>query len=176
MRTRIVLLTAAVTLALAAGAGAGNDLKGVTRVRPVNDKAASLLADAQQKSETVRNLIKQLDKGDVVAFVQVASPTEEGPQSTTRFVGVSKLARFVLIQVAECEAPCRWAELLGHELQHVNEVAALPGIADDVDLQRFLVQTGYRDTSSARGYETMAARQAERNVRRDIRAISSPTQ
>jgi hypothetical protein len=146
MRTSTVLLTAAVTLALAAGAEASGTLSGVTRVRPVNAKAAALLTDAQQQSETVRNLIKQLDQGNVVAFVQVVSPTEEGPQSTMRFLGASKLARFVLIQVAECKAPCRRAELLGHELQHVNEVAALTWVADD------------------------------REVRRDIRAVSRPAQ
>jgi hypothetical protein len=176
MRSRTLLLTTAVTLALAAGAEAGSNLKGVTRVRPVNDKAASLLADAQQKSETVRNLIKQLDKGDVVAFVQVVSPAERGPQSTMRFVGASKLARFVLIQVAECEAPCRRAELLGHELQHVNEVAASSWITDDHELQRLLMLRGYLDSGSARGYETAAAMQAERNVRREVRGISSPAQ
>jgi hypothetical protein len=176
MRSRTVLLTAAVTLALAAGADAGGILSGVTRVRPVNDKAALLLADAQQKSETVRNLIKQLDKGNVVALVHVVPPAEDGPQSTMRFVGASKLARFVLIQVAECEAPGRRAELLGHELQHANEVAASSWIADDTDLQRLLKVTGYMDTASARRYETGAAKQVERNVRREVRAASGPAQ
>lgn len=176
MRSRTVLLTAAVTLALAAGAEAGGNLSGVTRIRPVNDKAALLLTDAQQKSETVRTLIKQLDKGNVVAFVHVVPPTEGGPQSTMRFVGVSKLARFVLIQVAECVEPSRRAELLGHELQHVNEVAASSWVTDDTELQRALKLRGYLDKGSARGYETMAAKQAERNVRRELSAISSPTQ
>ncbi len=176
MRTRTVLLAAAVTLALAAGTEASGNLSGVTRVRPVNDKAAALLTDARQQSETIRNLIKQLDRGDVVAFVQVVSPTEEGPQSTMRFLGASKLARFVLIQVAECKAPCRRAELLGHELQHAGEVAGSPWVVDNLELQRLLMLRGYVDSGSARGYETAAASLAERSVRRDIRTISRPAQ
>ncbi len=176
MHTRTVLITAAVTLALAAGAEASGNLTGVTRVHAVNDKAAALLADAQQKSETVRSLIEQLDKGNVVAFVQVVSPTKEGPQSTMQFLGASSLTRFVLIQVAECEAPCRRAELLGHELQHANEVTQSAWVADDLDLRRLLMLRGYLDSSSARGYETPAATLTQRKVRRDIRAISSPAQ
>ena len=52
MRIRSVLISAAVTMALAAGAEAGPRLRGVTRIHPVNDQAAALLTDARQQSET----------------------------------------------------------------------------------------------------------------------------
>jgi hypothetical protein len=176
MRIRSVLISAAVTMALAAGAEAGPKLRGVTRIHPVNDQAAALLTDARQQSETVRNLIKQLDEGNVVVFVQVVPPVADGPLSTMRFLGATSVTRLVLIQVAECDAPCRRAELLGHELQHANEVAEATWVADDSDLQRMLKLRGYLDSGSARRYETPAARLAERSVRRDIRAVSRPAQ
>jgi hypothetical protein len=180
MRTRAALLSAAVTLALAAGASAGDKpgdkLSDVTRIRPLNEQAAALLADAQQKSATVRNLVKGLEGGDVVAYVQVVPASEGGPQSTLQFVGASRTVRFVLIQVAECKKPCRRAELLGHELQHVNEVIAASWVVNDNSLQRLLTMTGYPDSTSARGYETAAAGQVERKVRRDIGAIAGSAQ
>ena len=176
MRTRTVLLTTAVTLALAAGAQAADKLGDLTRVRPLNQEATALLADAQQKSDTVRNLVKGLDGGDVIAYIQVVPATESGPQSTLQFVGASHMARFVLIQVANCDKPCRKAELLGHELQHVNEVIAARWVTDDYQMQRLLTMTGYPDSSSARGYETTAAGQTERKVRRDISTIVGSAQ
>jgi hypothetical protein len=176
MRTRTVLLTAAVTLALAVGAQAADKLSDVTRVRPLNPEAAALLADAQQKSETVRNLIKDLDGGDVVAYVQVVPANEAGPQSTLQFVGASHAVRFVLIQVADCRKPCRKAELLGHELQHVHEVIAAAWVTDDAGMQRLLTMTGYPDSSSARRYETSAAGQTERKVRNDMRVTGGSAQ
>lgn len=176
MRTRAALLSAAVTLALAASANAGDKLSDVTRVRPLNEQAAVLLADAQQKSETVRTLIKGLQGGDVVAYVQVVPANEGGPQSALQFVGASKAVRFVLIQVADCKKPCRLAELLGHELQHVTEVNAASWVVSDHELQRLLTMTGYPDSNSARGYETTAAGQMERRVRRDIGAIAGSVQ
>jgi len=176
MRIRTVLISAAVTMALAAGAEAGSRLRGVTRIHPVNDQAAALLTDARQQSATVRNLIKQLEEGNVVAFVQVVSPEADGPQSTMRFMGASSLTRHVLIQVAECQAPCRRVELLAHELQHANEVAEATWVADNLDLRRLLMARGYRDSDSARGYETVTAQLTERAVRREIRALSRPAQ
>ena len=176
MRTRTVLLAAAVILALAAGAQAADKLSGVTRIRPLNPGAAALLADAQQKSETVRNLVKSLEDGDVVAYVQLVPANASGPQSTLQFVGASHTVRFVLIQVADCEKPCRKAELLGHELQHVNEVLVATWITDDSAMQRMLKMTGYPDSSSARGYETAAAGQTERKVRHDVGAIVGSAQ
>jgi hypothetical protein len=176
MRTRAALLSAAVTLALASGANAGDKLGDVTRVRPLNEQAAVLLADAQQQSETVRNLVEGLRGGDVVVYVQVVPAKEGGPQSTLQFVGASRAVRFVLIQVAECKKPCRRAELLGHELQHVNEVIAASWVVNDHELQRLLTMTGYPDSSSARGYETSAAGQMERKVRREISGIAGSAQ
>ena len=69
----------------------------------------------------MRELVKTLDRGDVVAYVQVVPAAEGAPQSGLLFVGASHTVRFVLIQIAECKAPCRRIELLGHELQHVTK-------------------------------------------------------
>ena len=41
------------------------------------------------------------------------------------------MMRFVIIQLAECKAPCRAIELLGHELQHVADVAKATWVTDD---------------------------------------------
>ena len=111
-----------------------------------------------------------------MVFVQVVPPVADGPLSTMRFLGATSVTRLVLIQVAECDAPCRRAELLGHELQHANEVAEATWVADDSDLQRMLKLRGYLDSGSARRYETPAARLAERSVRRDVRGVSRPAQ
>jgi len=175
MRTRTALLTAAVMLALAAGAEAGT-LSGLTRVRPLNAQATSLLADAQEKSVTIRDLIKKLESGDVVAYVHVVPAAEGTPQSGLRFVGASRTVRYVLIQVVDCRTPYRGIELLGHELQHVTEVMPAAWVTDDNNLQRLLSLTGYPDSSSARRYETMAAASVERKVHRDVRAAIGSVQ
>ncbi len=112
----------------------------------------------------------------MIAYIQVVPSTEGAPQSTLQFVGASHTVRFVLIQMADCKAPCRRTELLGHELQHVNEMMPAAWVTDDAQLQRLLTMTGYPDNTSARGYETMAAGQIEKRVRSDVRSATGSVQ
>jgi hypothetical protein len=176
MRTRAALLSAAIVLTFAAGADAGDRLAGLPRVRPLNEQAASLVADAQQKSPTVRDLLNKLETGDVVAYIQVVPARRDSPESTLLFVSATAAVRYVLIQVSDCQAPCRGLELLGHELQHATDVASRPWVTDDGQLQRMLAMTGWRDASTARGYETPDAMQAERRVHRDVRGVAGTIQ
>ena len=175
MRTRAALLSVAVTLMLAPGVVAG-PLSDVPRVRPHSDAAATLIAEAQKQSPTVRDLFKRMENGDVVAYVQVVPASPGAPESTLVFLGASKLARFVVIQVADCQAPCRGIELLGHELQHAVDMAAAAWVTDDAQLQRMLSLTGWRDGETARGYETLSAMRVERQVHRDVRGVTRPVQ
>jgi hypothetical protein len=176
MRTSAALLALALILTLAPGTAAG-PLGDVTRVRPLNEGATALVAEAQQKSPTVRGLLKQLEKGDVVAYVQVVPATEGGPLSTLKFIGASHAVRFVLIQVASsCAKPCRQLELLGHELQQAVDVSQVAWVTSDDHLQRWLAATGWADASTGRGYETGSAKDAELKVRRDVRGITGTVQ
>jgi hypothetical protein len=172
MRIHAALLSAAVTLALATAANAASPLADVVRIRPLDAQAAAVFAEAQQKSATVRELVSAIRGGDVVAYIQVVPSIEGNPDSGLRFVGGSKVMRFVLIQIAECKAPCREIERLGHELQHVTEVARSSWVTDDSQMQRMLMITGWKDSTAARGYETAAAGQVERMVRREVRGVT----
>jgi hypothetical protein len=171
MRIHAALLSAAVTLAVATAANAASPLPDVVRIRPLDAQATAIFAEAQQKSATVRQLASTIRDGDVVAYIQVPS-IEGNPDSGLQFVGGSKLMRFVLIQIAEGRARSREIELLGHELQHVTEVARSSWVTDDSQMQRMLMITGWKDYTSARGYETAAAGQVERMVRREVRGVT----
>ncbi len=176
MRFATALFSAAFTLALAAGAGAEGRLSDVTRVRALDEQAAALIAEAQQKSPTMRELFQKLDKADVVAYVQVVPAVPGGPKSALEFVGASHAVRFVLIQVAKCQAPCRRIELLGHELEHATEIAANAWVTNQTQFERLVSNLGWRDSATAVGYETAAASQVERQVRRDVRAANGSAQ
>jgi hypothetical protein len=51
-------------------------------------------------------------------YVSVLPLDKSAPESALRFVGTSKMQRFVLITISEDAAADRRVELLGHELQH----------------------------------------------------------
>ncbi len=173
MRIRTALLLAAVTLIGAPGADAAGPARD-PRVRPLDEGAASLVAEAQEKSPTVRSLFKQLEGADVVAYVQTVRSVEGLPLSGLQFLGASTVERYVLIQIANCDVPCRRIELLGHELRHVAEVAGAQWVRSDDSMQRMIQKVGWRDTEAARGYETRSATLAEKQVRSEVRATGTP--
>jgi len=174
MRLRSALTALGSIMLLAHSAGASTPLGDMPRVRALNAQAVTLVAEARTKSQTVRDLLKALEGGDTIAYVQIVPAAEGTPPSTLRFVGASHTARFVLIQLADCTEPCRRIERLGHELQLAVDVAGRAWITDDAQLQRMLVMTGWADGTSARGYETAAALEAERQVRRELRGSGGP--
>jgi hypothetical protein len=176
MRSHIVLVSAAMTLALAVGADARDRNLDAPHVRALNDVSRALVADAQQKSATVRDLLNSLETSNLVAYVYVTPLAKNTPESGLNFLGSSKAQRFVLIRIADDSNAGRRVELLGHELQHAVEVASRTWVRDDIDFQRLISSVGWRDDTRARGYETTAATVAESRVRRDVRSAGHPAQ
>jgi hypothetical protein len=117
MRCSTALFAGAITLALAAGAEARGPGFDGPHVRALDPAGAALMADAQQKSATVRNLFKRLDASDVVAYVRVAPASQGAPEAGFSFVGMSKAARFVMASISSELPADRRIELLAHELQ-----------------------------------------------------------
>lgn len=172
MRCATAVITGAVTLALAAGAEARGPGFYGPHVRALDPAGAALMADAQQKSATVRNLVKQLDASDIVAYVRVA-PAAKFEVSFT-YVGTSKAARFVMASISSELPADRRIELLAHELQHAVDVAGISWVTNSAQFQKYMNLHGWRDATTAVGYETASACRAERQVRREVRGISLP--
>jgi len=176
MKYHVVLLSAALTLTLAAGADARDSRIDAPHLRAVNEAGSTLMKDAQQKSETVRDLITTLEASNMVAYVRVVSAGKDAPESGLTFVGRSKVQRFVLISISNETSSDRRIELLGHELQHVAEAATTAWVNDDAQFQRLMTMLGWRDSSRSRGYETSAASHVERKVRKDVRTATGTPQ
>lgn len=174
MRCSTALITGAITLALAAGAEArGSGFDG-PHIRALDPAGAALIADAQQKSATVRNLFKKLEASDVVAYVRVVPAPEGTPEAGFSFVGMSKAARFVMASISTELPADRRIELLAHELQHAVDVAGIAWVTNNLQFQKYMNLNGWRDASTAVGYETASACRAERQARKEVRAISQP--
>ena len=174
MRCATALLTGAMTLVLAVGAEARGPAFSGPHVRALDPAAAALMAEGQQKSATVRDLFKKLDGTDIVAYVRIAAPSAGTPKAALTFVGKSKILRFVMASIASDLPADRRIEMLAHELQHAVDVARLPWVTDNIQFQSYLSLTGWRDATTAVGYETATACRAERQARKEVRAVSLP--
>jgi hypothetical protein len=155
------------TVAMADGAGA-TETNRDSHVRPANQQGAALMAEGQEKSQTVRDLVATLDQTDLVVYVVTAPRDPDAPESAIRFVGQSKVQRFVLVQIGNETSPDQRIGLLAHELQHAVEAARSSWVKDNDTLGMLFARIGWRDATKQRGYETTAASLIGRQARREL--------
>lgn len=172
MKISVAVVTLSVALALTSGAQARDRIAGSPHLRAATEAAAVFVANAGTRSQDVRDLIKTLEQSNVVAYVHLA-PTQPGQVgSTMRFAGRSAVQRFVVITIGSDLPADRQVALLGHELQHVAEIARVSWVSSQADMQSLMAVIGWRDASRAGGYETSAALFVERHVARALAAAT----
>ncbi len=96
-----------------------------------------------------------------------SSPIPAAIAGRTAILGATAQARLLHVALSGHEPEDRLVELLGHELQHVVEIASTPEIRDPFSLARAYTRLGWQFECGH--FETAAARQAEAQVRTDIR-------
>lgn len=141
-----------------------------SHVRPVSDRARDTLADAVARSATIARLVDALNTTDVIAFIDTrldpAIPTAE-TMLMTKVVG----ARYVHVLLNPRLTIDDRIEYLGHELQHVLEIAQDPFAVDSASVRRRFAAIGRELTASGareKAFETEGAKLVSLAVRREL--------
>jgi hypothetical protein len=132
-------------------------------VRPATPMAQTIIDDASDRSPTIRALLDDLSKSDVIVHVGLRydRPSRQG---STSLVTATPVARYVRIDILARLAPPRRAEVLAHELYHALEIAKAPDVRDDAGMRELFDRIGWR---AGKHYETSAALAVEHWVRDD---------
>jgi len=139
-----------------------------THVRPLSPNASELLTAATTGSRIVSDLLKQLDRTDVVVYLtDLTTWSRSSPRSHLVFLTAAAKTRYVLIRID------RWrlSEVdriasLGHELQHAMEVAAAPAVRDNPGLIALYKHIGWESEDGR--FESEAARTVGNRVRKEL--------
>lgn len=135
-------------------------------VRPLDDQAAALVAAARERSRTVRELLDELARSDLVVYVRF-SVALRPPRATTTLVNAKGPVRFIAITLPRPMSLPDAIELLGHELMHAVEIARNPNIRTQTDLARFY-RTHGRESRNGNGFDTAEAVAVQRRIRREV--------
>jgi hypothetical protein len=141
-------------------------------VRPIGADALSLLQDARERSATIRSLLDRLDGSDVIVYLQRNVFERPEVKGRTSLITAVPDARFLRVIVRSALADDRGVEMLGHELQHVHEIAQEPRIRSERHLQQYLNVIGFECGTSR--FETEAAILVERQVRTELASTRGP--
>ena len=136
------------------------------RVRPMQPQVEKLIATGMSRSAAFRRLVREIEASDVIVYVEARRDLRAGLGASMRFVTTSASDRFVRIQLDARHNPLVLVALLGHELQHVVEVAQNRSIRSADDLRAFYRKTGLRTGPDA--FDSEAARRIGYLVREEL--------
>jgi hypothetical protein len=169
--TVMVTVVPAVGLHASADQEPNSSLEAPSRLRPVDGRSRALLNEALRRSATVRRLAAGIDASDLLVYVS-ALREKESWRGETVLIGTAAGARVLNIRLNVLgHTPDEQLSVLGHELQHVSEVAAAAGVDDVPGIRRLFERIGQRIDSSGGKYETAAAQRVENQVRAEIRGV-----
>jgi len=133
-----------------------------------------LVADGLARSGTFRRLVDDLDGSGWLVFVQPGPcPEKAAVACLLHVVGEFEGSRYVRVLVDyRHRHPDNVIATLGHELQHVREVAQAPGVIDTETMRALFERIGAVRirSATATAYETDAARRVGEQVLRDLDA------
>ncbi len=136
------------------------------RVRPLQARVAQWLSTGIDRSATFRELVRRIEASDVIVYVEARHDLREGVGGSMRFIARSATDRLVRVQLNAAYSPPTLVALLGHELQHVVEVADHPEVQSSDDLREFYRRTGVRTGPNT--FDSDAARLVGYVVREEI--------
>ena len=145
------------------------------RVRPMDADTRALLQLGVELSPSLRALVASVERTDVVVYVKAARLPQRMDGQLT-FVSAAAGLRYVIVEIAWDRSEVRRLATLGHEMQHVIEVAARPDIIDAATLARAFVEFGIqreRQRAGWRAFDTDAAMDAGQRVWKEVTAAAA---
>jgi len=142
----------------------------ITHLRADTADVAALIAEGAAQSPSFRALLDRIDGSDVVAYARLRTFASTALEGRVMFVSSAGGLRYVVIELACGRRRAAQLATLGHELQHVVEIASAPSIVNSRTLASHYERIGER-TNANPGltmFETDAAREAERRVRHEL--------
>jgi hypothetical protein len=137
----------------------------------------TLLPEIAARSSTIRSLIDRIEHSNVLAYLGCESFTTNTFDARTRWLAARGGVRYLQVQIRCGLLWPRVIALLGHELQHVAEVAAAPGARDERIFGKLFTRIGFRtyDLGASTVFETDAAVRAGEPVCQEYQRSPSPS-
>lgn len=141
-------------------------------IRPLNSVLAATLRDSYDASATVRAIVDELDRSDLIVHVVAMGPENHRYLAgTMQFIVKSGDRRLLRITINHWLPPESRAAILGHELQHALEVSRAAAVIDKATFAEFYRRIGREAVGNpnVECYETEGARRVGEQVLAEVR-------
>jgi hypothetical protein len=139
---------------------------GFEHIRSARHDLPGLIADIATRSPTFATLLEQLDRTNVVVYVQFVTNLPIERHGQLHFIGASETFRFVRVQIKAGLPFDQLAASLGHELYHGLEIGQHPEVRCGETMGALYRRIG--KVRPPRGYETSEAGKTGRKIREEV--------
>ncbi len=136
-----------------------------SRVRSSASRLVAMMRDARERSTTFRALADTIETTNGIVYVE-HGPCEHGVKACLVSITAAGANRLVSVKVNFRTVGLDLPALVGHELRHAVEVLADPDVTSVDAMYSFYARHGRRPLAG--GFETVAAQEAGRAVRREM--------
>jgi hypothetical protein len=151
----------------------GRAVSGVPeRVRTTNSRIRQALREGQDKASTFRSLLQQLERSDVVLYIEPGECTCATAHSCLTFVTTAGSIRYLRVIVTLKQIQRELIAHIGHELRHAIEIAGAAEVVDNRSLRRLYQERASQSCGRPCGFETEAAMRTQAAVRTELRNAS----
>jgi hypothetical protein len=141
---------------------------GPSRVRASDSRTAAILLDGLNRSETVRDLVNEIEQSDVIVYLEIQWNLRRGLVGSLTWVTDTGASRYVRISLNPDLTGDATVATLAHELQHAVEIAREPSIISSATMASYYARHGLSMSQHWNGWDTEAARRTGDVVRREL--------
>jgi hypothetical protein len=128
----------------------------LTHLRMLDAWAAESIERGLSRSTTVRDLVVELGRSNLIVHVETTRDLRGTTAGTTQLIYSGSGYRYVRIVLDRSLPPDARAAILGHELQHAVEIAR-SGAQDEAGIRRLFETIGHSVSGMRNVFETKAA-------------------
>ena len=141
------------------------------RVRTLNSRVQGLLAEGTRRSETFAKLIVDLNRTDVIVYVEINRKLPSAIAGRLLFATASQDGpRYLRVQISGEATTNMQVAAIGHELRHALEVAGAAEVRDEEGLARFYRRVGTSGPMSG-SFDTVDAQMTGRRVLLELQGL-----
>ena len=174
MATRATRLLAVSMIGFLLAPATRSDADEMKRIRTDSTYLRTVVAEAAVRSPTLRALVRQIEESDVIVHVTCEHLNSAMLEGRTMWVSATPSARYLRVQVECMLTRTALVAILGHELQHVAEIAAAVDVVDRRSFARLFNTIGFSTCGFAEQYETSGAMRAGERVRQEFVSARRP--
>ncbi len=138
------------------------------RLRPQSPRVATWLTRGLERSPTMRALAQQVERGDVIVYLEIAYALDPGVAACVTWMAASPSTRYVRVSMRPNLREADAVAMLAHELQHVVEVIDHPEVTSSEALAALYRRIGRRTGTKGVAWDTLAALRAGDSARLEI--------